>query len=118
MISGGQEGFFFLNTANAWPSFAFTGLDIDPQFFTTPHDRETGVAIFRMMRRMFDQAPIADYLVRETRPGTEVEPHPVSTEIVEVAWFPPDALPELQFETSGALMALARASHEGTAVAS
>jgi phage tail-like protein len=31
MISGGQEGFFFLNTANAWPSFAFTGLDVDQQ---------------------------------------------------------------------------------------
>jgi phage tail-like protein len=31
MISGGQEGFFFLNTANAWPSFVFTGLAVDPQ---------------------------------------------------------------------------------------
>jgi choline dehydrogenase len=47
-------------------------LDIDPQFFTTPHDRETGVAIFRKMRQMFDHSPIADYLVRETRPGTDV----------------------------------------------
>ena len=34
----------------------------------------------------------------------------MSPEIVEVAWFLPDELPELQFETSGALMALARAS--------
>ena len=47
-------------------------LDIDPQFFTTPHDRETGVAIFRMMRRLFDESPIADYLVSETRPGSDV----------------------------------------------
>ncbi len=47
-------------------------LDIDPQFFATPHDRETGVAIFRMMRRLFDESPIADYLVRETRPGSGV----------------------------------------------
>ena len=46
-------------------------LDIDPKFFATPHDRETGVAIFRMMRRLFDESPIADYLVRETRPGSE-----------------------------------------------
>ena len=38
------------------------------------------------------------------------EPRPVSPEIVEVGWFRPDELPELQFETSGALMALARAS--------
>lgn len=31
-----------------------------------------------------------------------------SAEIVEARWFPPDALPELQFETAGALVALAR----------
>jgi choline dehydrogenase len=47
-------------------------LDIDPRFFTTPHDREKGAAIFRMMRRLFDASPIADYLVRETRPGSDV----------------------------------------------
>lgn len=35
---------------------------------------------------------------------------PRSPEIVEVGWFPPDALPELQHETSGALVALARSS--------
>ena len=35
---------------------------------------------------------------------------PVSPEIVETRWFPPDALPELQHEASGALVALARAS--------
>ena len=31
-----------------------------------------------------------------------------SPEIVEVDWFPPDELPDLQFEASGALVALAR----------
>jgi 8-oxo-dGTP pyrophosphatase MutT (NUDIX family) len=36
---------------------------------------------------------------------------PRSPEIVEVGWFPPDRLPELQFETSGALIALARSAH-------
>jgi 8-oxo-dGTP diphosphatase len=33
---------------------------------------------------------------------------PASPEIVETAWFPSDDLPDLQIETSGALMALAR----------
>ena len=37
---------------------------------------------------------------------------PVSAEIAEVRWFAPDELPELQFETSGALMALARARRD------
>lgn len=36
--------------------------------------------------------------------------HPDSPEIVELAWFPPDALPRLQHEAAGALVALARAS--------
>ena len=35
---------------------------------------------------------------------------PGSAEIVEARWFPPDGLPELQFETAGALVALARAA--------
>ncbi|HTN79980.1 MAG TPA: NUDIX domain-containing protein [Acidimicrobiales bacterium] len=34
---------------------------------------------------------------------------PTSVEIVEVRWFPSEALPELQSETAGALVALARA---------
>ena len=33
-----------------------------------------------------------------------------SPEILEAGWFPADDLPDLQFETSGALMALARRS--------
>lgn len=33
-----------------------------------------------------------------------------SAEILEARWFPPDQLPELQFETAGALVALARAA--------
>ena len=33
---------------------------------------------------------------------------PCSPEIVEVGWFPPDDLPELQFEAAGALAALRR----------
>jgi 8-oxo-dGTP diphosphatase len=39
---------------------------------------------------------------------TDVTPR--SAEIVEARWFRPDKLPELQFETAGALVRLARAS--------
>ena len=38
------------------------------------------------------------------------EVRPRSPEIEEVRWFPADALPELQFETANALVALARSS--------
>lgn len=42
-------------------------------------------------------------------PGAElVDIRPCSPEITDARWFPADALPDLQFETSGALMALAR----------
>lgn len=50
-------------------------------------------------------------LVFRARPSSlaEVgEARPSSPEIVEVAWFAPDALPELQFETAQAMVALAR----------
>ncbi len=33
---------------------------------------------------------------------------PTSPEVVELAWFPPDGLPQLQHEAAGALVALAR----------
>lgn len=41
---------------------------------------------------------------------------PSSPEIVEAAWFRPDALPELQAEASGALVALARSARAPQAV--
>lgn len=41
---------------------------------------------------------------------------PGSPEIVEARWFPIDGLPELQHETSGALVALARSSRSPQAV--
>jgi len=58
-----------------------------------------------------DPGPQRVDLIYRARPVTlaEVgEARPCSPEIVEVAWFAPDALPELQFETAGALVALAR----------
>ena len=42
------------------------------------------------------------------RASTRTSARPASPEIVEIGWFPRDDLPDLQFETSGALMALAR----------
>jgi 8-oxo-dGTP pyrophosphatase MutT (NUDIX family) len=50
-------------------------------------------------------------VVFKARPAPGVDPEAVrvgSPEIVELAWFPPDDLPDLQFEASGALVALAR----------
>jgi 8-oxo-dGTP pyrophosphatase MutT (NUDIX family) len=44
-------------------------------------------------------------------PGQAIDGlEPCSPEIDELGWFKPDALPELQFETAGALVALARSS--------
>ena len=44
-------------------------------------------------------------------PGSDTDAiAPRSPEIVEARWFGPDELPELQFETAGALVRLARAS--------
>jgi ADP-ribose pyrophosphatase YjhB (NUDIX family) len=50
-------------------------------------------------------------VVFRARPAPGVDPDGAaasSPEIVEVRWFPTDALPDLQHEASGALMALAR----------
>jgi 8-oxo-dGTP diphosphatase len=50
-------------------------------------------------------------VVFRARPAPGVDPGQAaasSPEIVEVQWFPIDALPDLQHEASGALMALAR----------
>lgn len=58
-----------------------------------------------------DPEPQRVDLVYRARPVTmsEVgEARPTSPEIVEVGWFAPDALPELQFETAQAMVALAR----------
>ena len=45
-------------------------LDIDPNFFATEHDRRTGVAIFKAMRRLFDQEP------HRENPGIRDTPRP------------------------------------------
>ncbi|MFP5254496.1 MAG: NUDIX hydrolase [Acidimicrobiia bacterium] len=58
-------------------------------------------------------------VIFRARPAPGEDPDratPSSPEIVAVSWFPADALPELQHETSGALVALARSSRAPQAV--
>jgi ADP-ribose pyrophosphatase YjhB (NUDIX family) len=58
-------------------------------------------------------------LVFRARPSAGADPdaaHPVSPEIEEAAWFATDAFPDLQVETSGALVALARSARNPQAV--
>jgi 8-oxo-dGTP diphosphatase len=60
-----------------------------------------------------DAEPRRVDIVFRARPADGADPesaHPVSPEIVDLRWFPADALPELQHETSTALIALARSS--------
>jgi choline dehydrogenase len=62
-----SEGFVAITSADpAAP------LDIEPNFFATKHDRDTGVALFRTMRQLFSQDPISRYLVNELVPGSDV----------------------------------------------
>lgn len=59
-----------------------------------------------------DPGPRRVDVVFRARPADGADPDgatPSSPEIVELGWFPQDALPELQHEASGALVALARA---------
>jgi 8-oxo-dGTP pyrophosphatase MutT (NUDIX family) len=55
------------------------------------------------------------YRARVARGTDPSEARPASPEIVEVGWFPPTGLPELQFETAQAIQALARASYSPAA---
>ena len=65
-----------------------------------------------------DAVPQRVDVVFRARPADDVDPDTLtlgSAEIVEAAWFAPDRLPELQAETSGALVALGRASQSPSA---
>jgi 8-oxo-dGTP diphosphatase len=58
-------------------------------------------------------------VIYRARPAPDTDPdaaRPTSPEIVEVGWFPADALPELQVETSSALVTLARSARSPQAV--
>ena len=65
-----------------------------------------------------EEARRVDVIFR-AQPAASADPGdatPRSPEITEAGWFPVDALPELQFETSGALVALARSARSPQAV--
>jgi 8-oxo-dGTP diphosphatase len=66
-----------------------------------------------------DPVPQRIDIVYRARPGALTDlgqMRPSSPEIVEARWFPADQLPELQFETANALVALARSSRSPQAV--
>jgi choline dehydrogenase-like flavoprotein len=46
---------------------------IETGYFAAPYDRETGVRIFKQMRAIFDNEPIASRISTETQPGPDVE---------------------------------------------
>ena len=60
-----------------------------------------------------DPEPQRVDIIYRARPTAEADldaVRPASAEIVEAKWFPMDALPQLQHETAGALVALARSA--------
>ncbi|BBZ75506.1 GMC oxidoreductase [Mycolicibacterium anyangense] len=59
----------FVNITSSDPD---SELDINPNFFDTEHDRRIASGLFRTLRNIFEQSPIADEIVAETRPGIDV----------------------------------------------
>lgn len=47
--------------------------DIDPNYFSSAHDRSTAVGIFRGVRRLFASGSLAKRIERETVPGSVVQ---------------------------------------------
>jgi 8-oxo-dGTP pyrophosphatase MutT (NUDIX family) len=81
--------------------------------------REVGEEVGIQIRLVGEPAVVVDPKPRRVdvifraQPAEGVDPdsaRPRSPEIVEVRWFPANALPELQHETAGAMRALARAA--------
>ncbi len=48
-------------------------MDIDPNWLEDPYDQLLAIRGFRFIRKIFAQAPLADYVVEELRPGPAVE---------------------------------------------
>ena len=46
---------------------------ISPNYLSTDYDRRTSVALFRFIRRLFGQPPLARFVAEETKPGRDVE---------------------------------------------
>lgn len=49
-----------------------TALRIDPNYLSSPADRDTTVRLLRRMRTIFEQSPIAERISHETYPGPQV----------------------------------------------
>jgi choline dehydrogenase-like flavoprotein len=62
-------------TVNITASDPDAPLDITPNYFSTEHDQQVGVEIFRKMREMFAAEPISKLIERETLPGLDVQEH-------------------------------------------
>jgi choline dehydrogenase-like flavoprotein len=62
-----SEGSLAITSAN--PD---AGLDIDPGYFATEHDRRVAGDLFRRLRDYFGTDPIASRIRRETFPGPDV----------------------------------------------
>jgi choline dehydrogenase-like flavoprotein len=60
-------------TAHITSSDPDAPLQIDSNYFSTDHDRETGLRIFHKMRELFADDVIARHIERETVPGPEVQ---------------------------------------------
>ena len=76
---------------------------------------ETGLDVTLVGEPAVVVAPVpqrVDLVYRARSDGADlIQARPSSPEIVECRWFDVEALPELQFETSQALVALARSAH-------
>ena len=57
-------------------------LRIQPNYFTTDHDRKTGANVLRRMREIFEQSPIADRISHGMFPGGDAQ---TDDEIVDSA---------------------------------
>ncbi len=84
-------------------------------------DEEVGLAIDLVGEPavVVDEAARRVDVIYRARPAQGVDAgsaDPLSPEITEAGWFPVDGLPELQAETSGALVALARSAGHPQAV--
>lgn len=47
--------------------------EIDPRYLTEEHDRQEMIAALKLSRKISQQAALSDFVVRETRPGHEVQ---------------------------------------------
>jgi choline dehydrogenase len=68
---------------------------LDPNYLATDHDREISVAMFKRMRAMAEQSPLAEDVVMEIQPGKAISS---DEEILNAAW----AYGSTGFHASGA----------------